>query len=742
MTGFRMRTFDDPSLRVLLRDGSMIGWSDAELVRGFLGDRSEASEQAFAALVERHGPMVLGVCRRILRDEHAAEDAFQAVFLLLARKARSVNVDDSLGRWLHGVTRRVAVRARVLARREIPAPVALEDRSFDPAVAAARAEIRELVGLEITRLPRKYREAVALFHLDGLSHDGAAEALGLPVGTIRSRLSRARDLLRARLVRRGLAPAALTSWLTSRTDAAALPRALFESTVKHALRTSVATIPTSIALLVDYTLTTLSIAKAIKAGALLIAIGCVATGGLAAVRGGDERQNPRPSAATVPSAEKAVPPAAATSLAEQFRKIVKEFDDRKEFANKQAEQGKTAFEKWKIRGAKSPDETSYARRVVDLAATNPRDPASRDGLIWVINKPYRDDSGRFGDEVQRAVNLLVTHHADDPEVARLGLGLDNLVTRRRDAFLEGIYANAEGTEAKGLARMALAQYLQKKALEVAAVHRYKQRSVARYQTYDDHGDLVEKTSRLSNEEEGYRIHERMLDPEKVRLEAERLYEEVIAEYGKIPYISTRYRELERLARERPSASCTLPSERKEMREIEEYLRDEKPQTLSAVAAARLDDMRNLAVGKPAPDFAGVGVDGKPLKLSDFRGKVVALVYWFSTCGPCLQEIPHERELTQKMKGRPFTLLGVVTDGRAEEARKVIEAEGMAWPNVLNGGDKIAEQYHVQSNPSYFVIDAKGVIRSKGYALPSALDALVEKLVTETEAGPRLDPTRH
>ncbi len=86
-----------------------------------------------------------------------------------------------------------------------------------------------------------------------------------------------------------------------------------------------------------------------------------------------------------------------------------------------------------------------------------------------------------------------------------------------------------------------------------------------------------------------------------------------------------------------------------------------------------------------------------------------------------------------MKGRPFSLLGVVTDGRAEEARKVIEAEKMDWPNVLKGGDKVAEQYHVQSNPGYYVIDAKGVIRAKGSLLPSMLDELVEKLVKEAEA---------
>lgn len=109
---------------------------------------------------------------------------------------------------------------RAVASREVPAWAVSGNRTLDPAVSAVQMETRHLVGLEITRLPRKYREAVALCHLDGLSHDGAAEALGLPVGTIRSRLSRARDLLRARLLRRGLAPGAVAAWF----GGARLPR--------------------------------------------------------------------------------------------------------------------------------------------------------------------------------------------------------------------------------------------------------------------------------------------------------------------------------------------------------------------------------------------------------------------------------------------------------------------------------------------------------------------------------------
>ena len=288
--------------------------------------------------------------------------------------------------------------------------------------------------------------------------------------------------------------------------------------------------------------------------------------------------------------------------------------------------------------------------------------------------------------------------------------------------------------------MALAEYLEKKALEVADANKFKNLCVARYQSYDEHGKLVEKTIRVSNEQEGYRVHERMLDPERIRLESERLYEEVIADYGDIPYITTKYRQLERrVGRRRRHRAPTRRNVA--TRQIENYLSDKKLRTLGAAAPCASRRHAEPGRRKLAPDSQGIGVDGKPLKLSEHRGKVVALVYWFSSCGPCLREIPHERELAQKLKGRPFTLLGVVTDGRAEEARKVIEAEGMSWPNILKGGDKVAAQYHVRSNPSYFVIDAQGVIRSKGYLLPSTLDQLVEKLVSETEACARLESPR-
>jgi thiol-disulfide isomerase/thioredoxin len=144
-------------------------------------------------------------------------------------------------------------------------------------------------------------------------------------------------------------------------------------------------------------------------------------------------------------------------------------------------------------------------------------------------------------------------------------------------------------------------------------------------------------------------------------------------------------------------------------------------------------MQNLVVGKPAPEIDGVDFDGKPLKLSDYRGKVVALVFWGTWCGPCMAEVPHERELVEKYKGRPFAMLGVDCNEPKEVAAKVMESERITWPNWHDGEDSgpIADLYHVSGFPTVFVIDANGQIRSTR-SHGDGLAKLVEQLVVEAE----------
>jgi thiol-disulfide isomerase/thioredoxin len=372
------------------------------------------------------------------------------------------------------------------------------------------------------------------------------------------------------------------------------------------------------------------------------------------------------------------------------------------------------------------EDAAYCRRMIELAATSPADPAARDALIWVVNKPYRLDSGEYGEEFGRAAALLVRHHGDDPEAVRIGLTLHHSWTFRRDALLLGFYAAAKGREAKGLARLALAQYLERKAEAVTYARKVEGRPKMRIRG----GGKVIREVDLSDEKYAYHLHLRQCDPDVIHAEAERLYEEVISDYGDVPHVTRTDRELELSLKEpTPKTRHGKPLTAEARRKAEQTLARKK-KTVGEEAEARLDVMHNLVAGKPAPEITGVDVDGKPLKLSDFKGKVVMLVFWGSWCGPCMAQIPHERELVERLKGRPFALLGVNCGDDKETARKVIERERMAWPNWFDGAlgeGPIADRYHIRGYPSVFVLDAEGIIRDR-----TGLDKDVDKLLEEVQ----------
>jgi RNA polymerase sigma factor (sigma-70 family) len=175
---------------------------DAQLLERFVARRDEP---AFAALVARHGPMVLGVCRQLVRDAQEAEDAFQATFLVLARKAAVIQRQPLLAGWLYGVAYRVAIRLRgQTARRRTREQRDVDLTTLAAADDCAYSDVRPLVHEEVGRLPDKYRSAVILCYLEGKTNEEAALQLRWPVGSVKSRLARARDLLRTRLTRRGL----------------------------------------------------------------------------------------------------------------------------------------------------------------------------------------------------------------------------------------------------------------------------------------------------------------------------------------------------------------------------------------------------------------------------------------------------------------------------------------------------------------------------------------------------------
>jgi RNA polymerase sigma factor (sigma-70 family) len=228
-------------VRTIFRDGVAAELTDRQLLERFARrvEGDESAERAFAALVARHGPMVLRVCRAGLRDEHDAQDAFQAVFLVLVHKASSLWARDTLGPWLHAVALRVSAHARAsqmqrrIHERQYAAGASLfaghQDTSGDDSIATVHEELGQL--------PDGCRTALVLCDLEGLTHEEAAGRLGWPVGTVKSRQARGRSRLRERLIRRGLAPLSggVAALLAAGQGKAEVPESLDARTVKLAV---------------------------------------------------------------------------------------------------------------------------------------------------------------------------------------------------------------------------------------------------------------------------------------------------------------------------------------------------------------------------------------------------------------------------------------------------------------------------------------------------------------------------
>jgi RNA polymerase sigma factor (sigma-70 family) len=215
----------------LLQDGA--GLTDGELLDQYLRRRDE---DAFEALVRRHGPMVLGVCRRVLGNEADAEDAFQATFLVLVRKAASIVPRSLVGNWLYGVAHNTALKAKAMnSKRRTRKRQAGQMPRPEPS-GEDWQQLHAVLDEELSRLPEKYRAPLVLCELEGKTLKEAAQHLGWPQGTVAGRLSRARARLGQQLARRGLALAGgtLTTALVQSTASACVPRLLVDSTVKAA----------------------------------------------------------------------------------------------------------------------------------------------------------------------------------------------------------------------------------------------------------------------------------------------------------------------------------------------------------------------------------------------------------------------------------------------------------------------------------------------------------------------------
>ncbi len=269
--------------------------SDGQLLERFSQEDGDAAEAAFGVLVERHGPLVLRVCKSVLDDEADAHDAFQATFLILLRKARGLWARESLGPWLFEVARRTAMHARTTAARR-RRHERLAARIATDTVAEPADELCAIVHEEIARLPERLRAAVVLCDLEGCSHEQASRNLGWPMGTVKSRLSRARQRLGERLKRRGFEPGPGQGLILPPGSSSSVPVALAQAAVQAMLQQSRAKALAggAAAALARGVLTSMTITRLCKiavAGSILCLGVGVGAGGLIAI-GGVQKPGP------------------------------------------------------------------------------------------------------------------------------------------------------------------------------------------------------------------------------------------------------------------------------------------------------------------------------------------------------------------------------------------------------------------------------------------------------------------
>jgi RNA polymerase sigma factor (sigma-70 family) len=263
---------------VLRQDGA--GRTDGQLLASFIDQKDEA---AFEALVRRHGPMVFGVCRRVVGNHHDAEDAFQAIFLVLARKASSVRPRERLANWLHGVALRTAMKAKAMTAKrrgrekqvtEMPEPEAAQQDQW--------RDLQPLLDQELNGLPENYRLPILLCDLEGKTIKEAAQQLGWPQGSLAGRLARGRKLLAKRLACRGVVLSAGSLAAVSQNVASAgVPTSLMSSTVKAAAMiaagqaTVAGAVPAKVAALTEGALKSMMLTKLSKAAVAGLVVLCL-----------------------------------------------------------------------------------------------------------------------------------------------------------------------------------------------------------------------------------------------------------------------------------------------------------------------------------------------------------------------------------------------------------------------------------------------------------------------------------
>jgi RNA polymerase sigma-70 factor (ECF subfamily) len=735
-------------LSTLFQSGTLAGLSDGELLDRFAsarGKNDETAELAFATLMARHGPMVWRVCRAVLGDRHKAEDAFQAAFLVLATRARSIRRSGSIGSWLYGVALRVAACARSRAARRQRherrrAEMTTRMTQGEGERPEADDDSDRVIHEEIGRLPERFRSAVVLCYLEGLTHEMAASQLGCPVGTIRSRLATARERLRQRLTRRGVAPAAIPAALSgppqsSVTELPApsmpVPVATVDATLRGALRiglgqtTLAGVVSAEAVVLMKGDLMTMTMTKLAALATTVLAAGLVTAGAgvaahsalrqvdgpgilpastQAAVQEPSQKPATSPPAPQLPAAAPARPSDAEVKekirrrSEENVRKLLRDYDSESTASRKAIQNAKTKEERQALAAQRRPDPASYAGALLFEAEMNPGTPQAEEALIWIVS--HLD----FGSMLETAKEMIVRDHIQSDK-------LDGLVSERlavtsqskaTERLLRETLAKNPHVKIRAQACYALARYLD----VLGGSARLAKLAPASYEN-----PIAAARRGISGQELLSNV-----DPDVVEREAATLYERVVKEFGDQPIFV-------------PAGVRLTPG---------------RPTTYGGEAQGYLHELRDLGIGKPAPEIDGVDLDGKPMKLSDYRGRVVAIYF----CSPIQLRSPSGRQatVTEEIRGvalrhanDAFALLGVTTTvglppqpdrDRWKELLKTSGLPARFWWDSGQNNQPGPIQTAWNTRLALHVLDHRGVIRYKHMLLADALEKALTTLLKE------------
>jgi RNA polymerase sigma factor (sigma-70 family) len=702
----------------LSRAATFTRMGDCELLEHFAnraGANDESAERAFATLVERHGPMVLRVCRSGLGNWHEAEDAFQATFLVLAQRAGSIRRSRSVGSWLHGVALRVAACARLRAARRQHherkhAATLAKSAPVENQSPALDAESGRVVNEEINRLPERFRSAVVLCYLEGLTHELAADQLGCPVGTVRSRLATGRDRLRRRLTRRGLTPVGVPPGGSSPEPALSpltVPTALADGTVRGALhvglgKTALAGIVSAEAVaLVNGAAKTWVVTKLVWGTTALVA--GLAIAGVGVSRYSAKWRRGLPAGAQVDDSRQTDPrdsPSAVGVLLRESRAGAMSFWKAEQQAKSPEDRRQLVLEHQKKLD-------SYAQKLFQIAEINRGTPLAEEALIGIVFHLQSSTNA------ERAIEIITRDHITSETIEPLFHRSGLFITHAAEKLYREALAKSPHRQIQGLACYSLARYLEVQT--ATFVHRQGLTTASSV-------TAAQRSTENEAEREGARERLREHGPHALDGEAIALYERLVNEFGDIP------------------AGEPLPNLVED-----EYTRARRA-SLGEIAEIYLADLRDHGVGKSAPEIEGVDLDGRPMKLSDYRGKVVVL-YFGAPVAPggvgahaAAPVTAAVDEIARRHAGDPLAILGVSTvnpgpsAGREayQWALKASKLPARFWWDLEppNRPGPIQTAWNARGRVRLYVLDHRGVIRETQYSGPELLEKAIAQLLKE------------